>query len=132
MGGAPNRLRHLGHRAHALVGEGGGAAARVPEVGALASTYGQRAQMALAYTEAYRRYCWPVNGIRDLRIAPFHLLASGSGVHVDQDHLWHLRWAKRLEEADPALLLATDHRVVSVTDPQSEAEATAWWGALTS
>ena len=28
------------------------------------------------YTEAYRRYVWPVDGVAGLRLAPFHLLAA--------------------------------------------------------
>jgi len=37
----------------------------------------------IKYRDACRQYCWPVNSIQDLKLAPFHLLASEGAVHVD-------------------------------------------------
>jgi hypothetical protein len=53
-----------------------------------------------AYVDAYRRYCWTVDSVADLEIAPFHLLASEGRVHVDQDHLWHMDVLAQLCAAD--------------------------------
>jgi 3' terminal RNA ribose 2'-O-methyltransferase Hen1 len=80
---------------------------------------------------AYRRYCWPVQSIADLRLAPFHLLASEGRVHADRSHEWHMEILSRLCAAADGVLLATPHRVVNLTDPESEASATAWWEELT-
>ena len=90
-----------------------------------------RAAMADAYVAAYRRYCWPVASIDDLKLAPFHLLASEGTVHVDKDHLWHMATLASLCRADEPFLLATPYKEVDLADPASEAEATAWWTALT-
>lgn len=90
-----------------------------------------RGQMAADYIEAYRRYCWPVQQIDDLKLAPFHLLASEHGVHVDQDHVWHMRTLAELEAADPALFLATAYREVDLANAESVTAATEWWLALT-
>ena len=30
---------------------------------------------------------------RDLRLAPFHVLATEGAVHADKDHIWHMRHA---------------------------------------
>ena len=38
----------------------------------------ERQRAAQAFTDAYRRYCWNVASIEDVRLAPFHLLASES------------------------------------------------------
>ena len=66
------------------------AALRAPGAGdecaALAKRYNDRAAMAAAYDEAYRRYSWPTDGIEGLQIAPFHLLASEGAVHADKPH----------------------------------------------
>lgn len=35
-----------------------------------------RLGMARDYVEAYHRYCWPVHSVNDLKLAPFHLLAT--------------------------------------------------------
>jgi protein phosphatase len=83
------------------------------------------------FADAFRRYSWPVRGPEDLRIAPFHLLASEGKAHIDRDHLWHLEILGRLSDAGTGLLQKTPYRVVDLTDAASEAEAIAWWEALT-
>jgi protein phosphatase len=35
---------------------------------------------------ANRHYCWPVKSIEDLKLAPFHLLATEGSVHTDKQH----------------------------------------------
>jgi protein phosphatase len=83
------------------------------------------------FIAAYRRYCWPVNSLEGLKLAPFHLLASEGRVHTDQSHIWHMDTLAAICRADPELLLATDHRLVDVTDAASLAEGVAWWTELT-
>jgi polynucleotide kinase-phosphatase len=84
-----------------------------------------------AYTSAYRRYCWNVTGVSDMKLAPFHLLASEGAVHVNRDHAWHMETLAQVCAADEELLLATPWRMVDLTEPESEAEATRWWTELT-
>jgi 3' terminal RNA ribose 2'-O-methyltransferase Hen1 len=98
----------------------------------LLQKYRERLQLARRYVEAYRRYCWPVQSLDDLRLAPFHLLASEGRVHVDKDHVWHMETLARLCAVDPGLLLATPYRVVDLSDEPSERAATEWWEQLTS
>ncbi|MGH2442659.1 MAG: polynucleotide kinase-phosphatase, partial [Chloroflexota bacterium] len=97
------------------------AAARGIDVGDHLAALRNRASDIDRYVQAYGRYCWPVQGVNDLKIAPFHLLATEGKVHVDRDHLWHLRTLAMLSSADPELFLATRHLVVDVTDPEIEA-----------
>ena len=98
------------------------------EVDALRERYRERAHAAEQYVAAYRRYCWPVTSIDDLKLAPFHLLATEGKVHVDRDHVWHMDTLKRLSGG---LLLATPYMVVDVTDPASEQRGIEWWQELT-
>ncbi len=90
-----------------------------------------RARAAARYVEAYRRYCWPVSGIEDYRVAAFHLLAAEGRVFVDQDHPFHLKMAARLAEADGRVLVATRHVEVALGDEESERKGAAWWEELT-
>jgi protein phosphatase len=83
------------------------------------------------FVAAYRRYCWPVASLADLKLAPFHLLASEGRVHTDKHHVWHMDTLARVCREDPELLLATPYQVVDVTDPARQAEGTAWWAELT-
>ena len=43
----------------------------------------------------------------DLKLAPFHLLATEGRVHVDKDHVWHMDDARRPGRADPSCCSAT-------------------------
>ena len=70
----------------------------------------ERAKLAQLYVDSYRYYCWPVASVDDLKLAPFHLLASESGVHVDKDHGWHLSMLAKLCDAGDPILLATVDR----------------------
>jgi protein phosphatase len=89
-----------------------------------------RADGATRFVDAYRRYCWPLRTVDDLKLAPFHLLASERAVHVDKDHLWHMHTLAELCAADD-LLHPTSHLVVDTTDPESERAGVAWWNELT-
>lgn len=93
--------------------------------------FAARKELAEKYTAAYRRYCWPVASIDDLRLAPFHLLASEGAVHFDKDHNWHMQTLARLAQHDP-ILVATHTREVDLADASSEDAATQWWLDLTS
>ena len=79
------------------------------------------------FVAAYRQYCWPVESLTDLKLAPFHLLATEGHVHTDRDHLWHMETLAEVCRADSELLLATRYKVVDVTDQASQDEGTAWW-----
>jgi protein phosphatase len=84
------------------------------------------------YGEAYRRYSWPVETLDDLKLAPFHLLATEGAAHVDKNHDWHMQTLGRICAADPRVLLATPHRVVSLGQADEVAAAVRWWEELTS
>ena len=102
-----------------------------PEIAALAERFQQREEAAHLYVEAYRRYCWPVHSLADLKLAPFHILASESGVHTANDHVWHMEMLARICDADPDLLLATPFRVVDLTDKADQEKGIQWWEELT-
>ena len=90
----------------------------------------ERLRLAQLYSDAYARYCWPVGSLADVRLAPFHLMASEGQVHTDKAHLWHMDMAKRLCQADPGLFQATRHLAVDLNAPD-EFEAVRWWEELT-
>jgi len=107
------------------------AGARGIDTGSLLARYRDRYTLAGLYAEAYRRYCWPVRSLADLRLAPFHLLATEGAVHTDKDHVWHMETLAEVCAADSPLLVATRYRQVDLADPESEAAATAWWEEMT-
>ncbi len=105
-------------------------AARDPSAADLLARYERRFEHVQKYRRAYRPYCWPVASLEDYKLAPFHLLASERRVHTDRDHVWHMETLRELCSHDPAVLRATNYRVVHLADPEQEADAIAWWTAL--
>jgi protein phosphatase len=93
--------------------------------------YRRREEEVGRFVAAYRRYCWQVESLSDLKLAPFHMLATEGRVHTDKDHAWHMETLAGVCRADPELLLATPYRVVDVTDPASQAAGAEWWTELT-
>src|SRR5204863_9929426 len=93
------------------------AAARGLEVAALRDRIAARVRNAGAFRDAYARYCWPVEGLDGVRLAPFQVLAAeGEVLATSRDHLWHLSIAERLAAADPTGLLSrTSFQVVDLT-----------------
>lgn len=108
------------------------AAARGVDVAGLAGRTGRRAVNARAFTEAYGRYCWPVDDLDGLRFAPFQVLAARGRDLMGTPHDRHLEFADRLVAADSSGLLApTGRLVVDVADADQIAAGVAWWEALT-
>jgi polynucleotide kinase-phosphatase len=107
------------------------ATARGSDVGSLLERHRIRHDLADRFTQAYRHYCWPVESLRDIRVAPFHILATEGAVHTDKDHLWHMTSISSFIEPDDGLLMRTPHQVVSFADQSSEAAAIDWWTTLT-
>jgi protein phosphatase len=98
----------------------------------MAQRFAARRQNIERFVAAYRHYCWPVDSLDDLKLAPFHLLATAGAAHVDQNHVWHMQTLAGICRHDPALLLATQFQLIDVTVPSSEQAGVAWWSDLTS
>ena len=107
------------------------AADRSESAEALLGRYRERESKVASYVAAYRHYCWPVESVADLRLAPFHVLATAAGAHVDRDHTWHMETIARVCREDSEALLATPYGVVDVTDGPSQEAAVARWEELT-
>jgi protein phosphatase len=97
----------------------------------LGQEYQRREENIERFVTAYRHYCWPVNSLADLKLAPFHLLATEGHVHTDKDHIWHMETLGEVCLAAPELFRATPYRVVDVTDATSQAVGIGWWEELT-
>jgi protein phosphatase len=93
--------------------------------------YQQRAEMANLYVDAYRRYCWNVEDISDIKLAPFHILASEGAVHTDKIHTWHMEQIANIARTNPQLLLSTEYKVIDLTDLTSKNQGINWWEEIT-
>jgi protein phosphatase len=101
------------------------------DVAALLERHRERQELADRFAKAYRHYCWPVESLRDIRVAPFHIMATEGAVHTGKDHVWHLTEIAAVVGNASELLIATPYRVVDLSDGASETATTAWWTELT-
>jgi protein phosphatase len=93
--------------------------------------YKRRFEMVQDYQNAYRHYCWPVETLQDLKLAPFHVLATENSVHTDKNHEWHMETIHDFCTNDSDILLKTPYKVVDLNDPQNQRDAVGWWEMLT-
>ena len=91
----------------------------------------QKQTQISAFTDAYRHYCWPVVSIDDLKLAPFHLLATETGVHIDRDHAWHMQTLSQICGHAAPVLHATRTMEADLSDAASEQRAIDWWIDMT-
>jgi protein phosphatase len=120
--------RHALAAANRLLQQAGRRGVDVAEV---QGQYQSRSQMVHQYVAAYRQYCWPVESIDDLKLAPFHIMATEGMLHTNQKHQWHMENITLLCAADPRLLLATKYRLVDLQDQEAVTAATNWWELMT-
>ncbi|MGN9782898.1 polynucleotide kinase-phosphatase [Nonomuraea sp. ZG12] len=104
------------------------AAGRGLDVGGLLARTRQRAGNAALFRDAYARYCWPVDGLDGVRLAPFQILACEGRATALEPHAWHL---ETLALLDSPMITQTRHVVVSLDAERSRAEAVAWWESMT-
>jgi len=107
------------------------AAARGADVDELLARTRRRVAHASAFTAAYRRYCWPTDGLDGVQLAPFQLLATEGRTYHESSHDWHLAIADRLVDVDGSLFVPTRRMVVETADSTSAAAGVEWWSALT-
>lgn len=91
----------------------------------------RRRDAATRFIESYRNYCWKVSSLEDLRLAPFHILATEGAVHVDKNHVRHMEAIAAICEAEPGVLFRTPFMIVDTADEASVSRGIEWWEALT-
>ncbi|MER7970054.1 polynucleotide kinase-phosphatase [Streptomyces sp. NPDC096080] len=109
-----------------------GAAARGVDVASLHDRQRERAADAALFTDAYRRYCWPTDGLDGVHLAPFQLLAARGRSLAALPHDKQLALLDRMVEHDGTGLLRTTRRLyVDTGDPESVRAGVDWWLEMT-
>ncbi|WP_059173540.1 polynucleotide kinase-phosphatase [Bacillus sp. FJAT-27445] len=83
---------------------------------------------ATAFKEVFQHYCWDVDTIKKIRIAPFHVLAHSTQAFFDRPHTWHMEMNRVFAELSD-LFVETEFKIID--DEASEAEAIQWWTEMT-
>ena len=81
------------------------------------------------YTDAYREYCWKVQSVNDLKIAPFHILAVEGQTFSDRSNVWHMETIRKYCTGD--IFMPTEYICVDTEDETSIKKGIDWWTELT-
>ncbi len=108
-----------------------GASGANADIKGLLEKYQEKEQAISGYVDAYRRYCWHVNDVSDIKIAPFHILATEGYVHSNKDHIWQMETIKKYVCGKNDLFVATEYTVVDVNDEVDIKKGTNWWITFT-
>ena len=104
---------------------------RIEGIDSLLRKFTGKEEMIVDYTNAYQHYCWPVQSVKDLKLAPFHVLATEGSVHMDKDHEWHMATIKMICDADRELFLSTNYKILDVFNETQVNDVISWWTELT-
>lgn len=92
----------------------------------------ERQNAVCNYIKSYQQYCWDVESISDLRLAPFHILAVEGKTFFDKNHRWHMEMIQTLcQNSEDDILHSTAFDSVSLSDETSENTAIQKWEELT-
>lgn len=83
-------------------------------------------QNARLFDRVWRGYSWETPTIDEVRIAPFHVLASEGRVHTNERHSVHMKWIDMLVGRDP-IFTATDFAEVSLSSSAALATVVDKW-----
>jgi protein phosphatase len=108
-----------------------GNSAYTSDVAGILERFQKRGKAVEKFVAAYRQYCWPVTSLDDLKLAPFHLLATEGKVHTDENHVWHMEALASICRHDSGLLLETPYKIVDLAEPGAEETGVRWWLELT-
>ncbi|MGE6258149.1 polynucleotide kinase-phosphatase [Heyndrickxia sporothermodurans] len=92
--------------------------------------YEEKLNNALRFKQIFQNYCWDINGIEQIQIAPFHvLLAHSNETFFDKPHTWHMEMNREFSKLSN-LFVETEYKVIH--NDKSEEEVIKWWESMTS
>ncbi|MDN4492918.1 polynucleotide kinase-phosphatase [Ureibacillus aquaedulcis] len=91
--------------------------------------YEDKLANARVFKDVFQKYCWEINEIDQIQIAPFHILAHSHETFFNKPHTWHMEMNKAFSLMD-RLFVETEYMVIN--DRADEEEVIQWWGEITS
>lgn len=84
------------------------------------------------FIASYKNYCQEVDSINDIKVAPFHILATEKNVYKNKSNLWHMENIADFCEYEQNILLKTKFLEVNTNNEDDIEKACKWWEELTS
>ena len=101
------------------------------DIGKLLDKFSHKADAAEGFVKAYGEYCWKVDSVDDIRIAPFHILACEGQIFTDKAHRWHMENIERYIAGIDDIFVKTPHIDVDTEDEGSISAGIDWWKNVT-
>lgn len=105
------------------------AVGEIEELKAWLEEYDQKLKNAHTFKEVFQKYCWEIEDVNSIQIAPFHVLAHSNQTFFDQPHTWHMEMNRQFA-SHSSLFVETEYKII--TDDASEDEVIEWWKDITS
>ncbi|GGA88655.1 polynucleotide kinase-phosphatase [Ornithinibacillus halotolerans] len=90
--------------------------------------YESKLENAYVFQEVFQKYCWNVDGINEIQIAPFHVLAHSKETFFHKPHTWHMEMNREFAAMDD-IFVETEFKVIE--DSRSEEAVIKWWEEMT-
>ena len=90
--------------------------------------YNEKYKNAARFDAVFKNYCWPINELSGIQIAPFHILAHSGATNFHQPHSWHMQMNAYLAK-NSSLFIETEYRLIE--SEQDEQEVINWWQDMT-
>ncbi|WP_019415155.1 polynucleotide kinase-phosphatase [Paenisporosarcina sp. TG20] len=91
--------------------------------------YNEKLNNAHVFNEVFQKYCWEIEDISSIQIAPFHVLAHSNQTFFTQPHTWHMEQNHEFARQSE-IFVETEYKVI--TDEASEEDVINWWKDITS
>ncbi|MEI5907699.1 polynucleotide kinase-phosphatase [Bacillus spongiae] len=91
--------------------------------------YDEKLNNAHIFKEVFQKYCWEIEDINQIQIAPFHVLAHSNETFFNKPHTWHMEMNREFARMVD-LFVETEFMVID--DSSSEDAAINWWETITS
>ncbi|MGM7636685.1 polynucleotide kinase-phosphatase [Bacillus sp. Hm123] len=99
-----------------------------PQISNWLEQYTTKLDNASTFKNVFQTYCWDINGIEHIQIAPFHVLAHSNETFFDKPHTWHMEKSHEFAQ-DSTIFVATEYKMIE--DETSEQEVIRWWEDIT-
>ncbi|MFA9557741.1 polynucleotide kinase-phosphatase [Evansella sp. AB-rgal1] len=91
--------------------------------------YDSKLENAIIFKEVFQKYCWDVEDINHIQIAPFHVLAHSNETFFHKPHTWHMEMNREFANM---VDMFVETEFMLIDDARSETDVIEWWEDITS
>jgi hypothetical protein len=82
------------------------------------------------FHDVFSFYCWNIEDINNVKIAPFHILSFSKESNFNRNHEWHMGISKELSMMS-SLFIETPYMIINLDNEQEKNSCIKWWKEIT-